>query len=234
MKYKTVLFDADGTLLDFLKSEDEAVREAMAKNGITPTDAMVHRYSEINLSLWKRLERGEIAKDVLLYHRFELFAEEFGFTLDAQKMAQDYMYSLSAKGYVLDGAKELLEKLKDKVEIYIVTNGVAFIQRERYVRSGLQDLILGVFISEEVGCEKPNLQYFEYVAKHIPNFDPEQTLIVGDSLTSDMRGGIDFGIDTCWYNPEQREVPSDMKLTFVASNFDEIYHYITCGRVDHA
>ena len=226
MRYHTILLDADGTLLDFLRSEDEAVREAMKLNGITPTDELVHRYSEINDGLWKKLERGEIEKSVLLYHRFELFAAEFGYVLDAKKMAQDYMVCLSQKGYLLDGAKEFLEKLYGKAALYIVTNGVKFIQTGRYARSGLDTLIDRVFISEELGYEKPNVKYFEAVAEAIPGFDRNGTLIVGDSLTSDMKGGLAYGIDTCWYNPQEKAKPADMDLTFVASNFDEIYDFI--------
>ena len=227
MRYTTILLDADGTLLDFERSEAEAVKEAMKDNGITPTEALVRRYSEINDGLWKKLERGEIQKEVLLYRRFELFAEEFGFVLDAKKMAKDYMYCLSTKGYTLPGAKEFLGRLQGKAAMYIVTNGVEFIQTERYARSGLQGLTERTFISGKLGYEKPDVRYFEAVAKEIPNFDPTKTLIVGDSLTSDMRGGINFGIDTCWYNPKGKQAPEDIHLTFVASNYDEIYNFIT-------
>lgn len=226
MRYQTILLDADGTLLDFERSEAEAVREAMRENGISPTETLVKRYSEINDSLWKKLERGEIRKDVLLYHRFELFGEEFGFSLDAHKMAKDYMQFLSTKGYTLPGAKEFLERLHGKTELYIVTNGVEFIQIGRYARSGLEGLTARTFISGQIGYEKPDVRYFEAVAKEIPNFDLTRTLIVGDSLTSDMRGGVNFGLDTCWYNPKGKEVPKDLPLTFVATNYDEIYNFI--------
>lgn len=229
MRYTTVLLDADGTLLDFERSEAEAVWQTMEQNGISPTPALVKRYSEINDGLWKMLERGEIEKSVLLYHRFELFADEFGYQIDAKKMAEDYMNNLSQKGYLLDGAKELLVRLQGKADLYIVTNGVEFIQTERHARSGLRELIKEIFISGRIGFEKPDVRYFEAVAAAIPNFDPTRTLVVGDSLTSDMQGGINAGLDVCWFNPKGKAAPDHMPLTFVASNYDEIYNLIVSG-----
>ncbi len=227
MKYKYLLFDADGTLLDFKKSEDEAVREALAMRGFFATDADVALYSEINDGLWKKLERGEIEKKVLLYKRFELFFEAVGRgELDAREMASDYMQTLSTKGYILDGAQEMCERLCGKAKMYIVTNGVEYIQRGRYARCGIDTYFDGIFISDAIGIEKPSVKYFEYVAEHIDGFRKEEALIIGDSLTSDMRGGINYGIDTCWYAPTGKNAPVDMKLTFVARSFDEVVDFI--------
>ena len=222
MKYQFLLFDADGTLLDFHKSESEAVRETMALGGIEPTDGKIKLYSEINDGLWKKLERGEIEKKVLLYHRFELLFEALGVEGDAKKMASDYMNLLSTKGYVLDGAEQMLKALYGKVKMYIVTNGVEFIQRGRYARCGIDKYFDEIFISDAIGCEKPSVKYFEYVAERIEGFDKARALIVGDSLTSDMRGGLNFGIDTCWYAPHGKACPEDMKLTHVARSFAEV------------
>ncbi len=227
MKYKFLLFDADGTLLDFKRSEDEAVREALAMRGIIADDEAVALYSEINDGLWKKLERGEIEKKVLLYKRFELFFEAIGRAeLDAKEMAKDYMHTLSTKGYVLDGAERMCETLCGKAKMYIVTNGVEFIQKGRYARCGIDKYFDGVFISDAIGVEKPSVKYFEYVAEHIDGFEAQNALIIGDSLTSDMRGGINYGIDTCWYNPSGKSAPEDMKLTFVARRFDEVVNFI--------
>ena len=136
MPYTTVLFDADGTLLDFSRSEDEAVRATMLFAGVQPDDEKVATYSRINDGLWKMLERGEIEKSVLLYRRFELFCEHYGYGgVDARAMAREYMEQLSQRGYLLDGARELLDALHGKVKMYIVTNGVEFIQRPGWLTS---------------------------------------------------------------------------------------------------
>lgn len=229
MKYSILLFDIDGTLLDFLRAEDEALRETMTEFNITPDKEKVSTYSKINESLWKALERGEIEKSVLLYKRFELFCEHFGFLCDHRKMAESYTSNLSHKGYFLDGAKELCEKLHKcgKFKMYIVTNGVEFIQKGRYKASGITQYFDGNFISGVVGYEKPSEKYFEYVAEHIPNFDKSSAIIIGDSLTSDIKGGINFGIDTCWYNPLHKQAPEKMNITYNTDSFDEIYQILT-------
>ncbi len=230
-RYDTVLFDADGTLLDFGRSEKEALIEALGSLGIVMNDEMVSVYSKINDDLWKALERKEIEKDVLKYRRFELFFERYGIDCDAKEAARAYMHKLSEKGYAIAGAIELCEALFGKVHMYIVTNGVGFIQRERQKRSGLAPFFDGVFISEDVGYEKPDCRYFDTVAFSIDGFSKESTLIVGDSLSSDIRGGINFGIDTCWYNPRGLSAPAEMaeKITYTVQGFDEIKTLILQG-----
>lgn len=231
MKYTTVLFDADGTLLDFLRSEREAVSEALRLMGVVPTDEMLTVYSAINDELWKRLERGEITRSVLLYHRFELLFDRYGAEADSREMAATYMRCLSRKGYVLEGAEELCRALFGRCRLYIVTNGTESIQKGRFADSGLQSYFDECFISEVIGHNKPSERFFEHVAERIPDFSKEKTVIVGDSLSSDILGGIRFGIDTCWYNPEGKSVPEDMegRITYVAKSFDEILAFLTEG-----
>lgn len=227
MKYKTLLFDADGTLFDFKKGEAEAVKETFLSFDIMLDDELVADYSTINDSLWKMLERGEIEKEVLLYKRFEIFSEKHGFGVDARQMASAYMNMLSQKSYLFEGAENFCRSLCDKADMYIVTNGVEFIQKNRYRDSGLDRYFKGLFISGAIGSEKPTREYFDYVAAHVADFSRESTLIIGDSLSSDIKGGINYGIDTCWYNPNGVPVPEDMPITRVSHDYDDIYAFIT-------
>ena len=226
MKYSTILFDADGTLLDFKKSEYEAVKEVFELFDILPDDEKINKYSEINDKLWKALERGEIEKQVLLYRRFELFCEYYGIDRAARKMADAYMNSLSTKSYLIDGAEKLCKDLYGNVKMYIVTNGVEFIQKGRFFNCSISKYFDEVFISGVIGFEKPDIRYFECVQKAV-GFDKSTTIVVGDSLTSDIKGGINYGIDTCWYNPKCNEAPTDMEITYNAHSFDEIFNIIT-------
>lgn len=226
MKYGTILLDADGTLFDFHRGEAEAIRETMMLVNIAPTDALVAAYSKINESMWKMLERGEIQKSELLYRRFDVFCERFGFVADTKKMADYYISVLSGKSYLFEGAEEFCQKLSKKADLYIVTNGHETVQKGRFAICPLQPYIRKLFISGELGYEKPDVRYFEAVASGIPDFDRSRTVIVGDSLSSDMKGGIAFGIDTCWYNPSGESTPPDMPITYVASDFDSLYEMI--------
>ena len=231
MRYTTVLFDADGTLLDFSRSEDEAVRQTMRLAGIEPDDAKVATYSKINDGLWKMLERKEIEKSVLLYRRFELFCEHYGYTADAHKMATDYMELLSQKGYLLDGAHRLLLSLHGKVKMYIITNGVDFIQRRRYAGSGISELFDGIFISGELGFEKPDPKYFECVEQSIGKLSKERTIVIGDSLTSDIKGANNYGLDSCWYNPKAKPCSDVACPTYTALSFADVYSVIEKGDI---
>lgn len=228
MKYDVILFDADGTLLDFHRSEREALSEALEQIRMPYDGQVLDTYSRINDGLWKQLERGEVQKSDLFYLRFQRFFEHYGFSWDPKDMAKRYMENLSHKGYLLEGARELCEALYGRVRLYIVTNGVDFIQRGRFAVCGIGDYFEERFISDHLGYEKPRVEYFQEVARRIPNFKKERTLIVGDSLSSDIQGGINFGIDTCWYNPAKKEVPSAMegRITYAVESFDQLRRLI--------
>ncbi len=201
-KYSVILFDVDDTLLDFPRSEREALCEALMLSEVVLNDEMIEKYQKINYELWRALERKEISRDELMVRRFSDFADFYGFDIDANKVADDYLTALGKKVYFIDGAQELLCALYGKVRLYIVTNGLARVQNSRYKLAEFDKIFDGMFISQEVGANKPDYRFFEYVAEHIEGFQKEKTLIVGDSQTSDIAGGIAFGIDTCWYSPK--------------------------------
>ena len=201
MKYTTLLFDSDDTLLDFARSEKEALKIVMCENGL-PFSAEIHAcYSRANKSFWEAYERGEIEKSEIYVGRFRKFLSDSGIDADPAFIARNYEANLAKQFFMIDGAADLIKKLKEKYRIYIVTNGNEQIQKSRLNGSGLINLVDGVFVSEAVGVPKPEKRYFDYVFENIPEKDKSKILIIGDSQSSDILGGINAGIDTCWYNP---------------------------------
>lgn len=221
-RYDTVLFDADNTLFDFLRAEREALLDALAFMGITPTEEMVQVYSAINESFWKKLERGEITKDALRLQRFVSFCEHYDFKVDVARLAVAYTDFLSTKSHLMSGAEAVCRKLATHCRLYIITNGIASVQKGRFTPSPLFPLFEKCFISEELGYEKPSPRYFEAVRAAIPNFNPETTLVVGDSLSSDIKGGINAGLDTCWYNPSEKPAPADLSITYTVARLEDV------------
>lgn len=231
MRYTTLLMDADNTLLDFTRSEHDAIAETFAHFGLPHDDATIAIYSEVNDAHWKMLERGEIEKKVLMWKRFEAFCARTGLEADPCALAADYLKTLSTKSYMIEGAQEVCAELAKKCRMYVITNGDKRVQQGRFTPSPLAKYFDRVYISEEVGFEKPDIRYFEAVMKDIPDFDPAATLVVGDSLTSDIRGGIRAGLDTCWYNPKGKPVPADIPVTYVINDLAELPGLIEKGQV---
>lgn len=222
MRYDTLLFDADETLLDFLRSEKEAISETLTRFGIEPTADTVTLYSRINKSLWNALERKEIKREVIHTKRFEILCNELGVDYN-DTMPTVYINTIATKGYLLPGALEVCKELNKNHRMYIITNGTKAIQEGRFACSELVSLFQKVFISEDIGFNKPSKEFFDAVINDIPDFCIEKTLIIGDSLTSDIAGGICSGIDVCWYNPNGKAVPFDMKINYVISSLDELF-----------
>ncbi len=225
-KYKTLLFDADETLLNFHRSETEAVKESLSFFSLPSTDEVIKKYSEINAGYWKMLERGEIEKQLLYPARWQSLIDFYGFDCIAEKISNKYIERLATKSYLIDGALEFCQKLHGRYRMYIVTNGQKEIQKSRLFPSPIFKYFDDCFISEDIGYEKPNILYFDTISHLIPEYDSDTTIIIGDSLTSDMAGGINAGIDTCWYNPHQKAVPEDIKLTYVATNYEDILNIL--------
>ncbi len=223
MKYKYLLFDADDTLLDFRRSEREALTDAMLRFGIHPTEELIKGYSEINDSLWKLLERGGIGKNELRVRRFELFSEKYGLDADPHMLAAEYTDRLAEKSFPVNGAVELCASLRGKYRLFIITNGIKNIQESRLGASELKQYIEKSFISEEMGAEKPSPLFFDRVASAIDGFDRSFALVIGDSLTSDIAGGIAAGIDTCWFNPNHAENPGKVIPTYEIASLEELY-----------
>ena len=222
---KAILWDVDGTLLDFLAAEKAAIRRLFGEFGLGEcTDAMVARYSAINDGYWKRLERGEIAKKEVLIGRFREFFSELGVDPDlAESFNARYQHALGDTVVCRDDSLAIVKALHSKVKQYVVSNGTIVAQTKKLQRSHLGEWMDGIFLSEQLGAEKPNPAFFEKVFAALPDIPKEDMLIVGDSLTSDMRGGLLAGIPTCWYNPQSLPRPADMAMDYEIQDLNEIY-----------
>ena len=211
---KVILWDVDGTLLDFHSAESAAIRALFLKFGLgTCTDAMLADYSTINAGFWRKLERGELTKPQVLTGRFEAFFRKYG--LDTGCVADfnaAYQLALGDTICFCPNAMETLAALQNQIIQCAVTNGTAVAQHKKLAASGLDRIFDHIFISDEIGIEKPNIGFFDAVWAKIGQYGPNEVLIVGDSLTSDIKGGNNAGIQTCWYNPKGLPYPDDLRI----------------------
>lgn len=221
---RTILWDVDGTLLDFGAAERAAIRTLFARYGLgTCTDEMLARYSTINVGFWQQLERGELSRPQVLTGRFEQFFREYGIdTALVPEFNDNYQLTLGDTIVFRDDSFHIVQALKGRVKQYAVSNGTVAAQTKKLEKSGLGALMDGVFLSERLGVEKPNMGFFEKVFAAIGPVDPATVLIVGDSLTSDIRGGMNAGIKTCWYNPEKKPVPPAYHVDYVISDLHAV------------
>ena len=221
---KVILWDIDGTLLNFLRAEYESMKKGFEMFDLGEcTDEMIARYSVINRKYWERLERGEISKQEVLHGRFkEFFSSENISTECVEDFNRQYQYSLGDTICFNDNGYELIKDLKNKVKQYAVTNGTKVAQDRKLDKSGLRQLFDGIFISEEIGIEKPGKGFFDVVRKEIGDYESDEILIVGDSLTSDMQGGNNAGIKCCWYNPKGQKNLKNIRIDYEISDLQEV------------
>ena len=207
---ESVLFDLDDTLLDFKKAEKLAIRKTFMHIGVPPSDELEERYSVINRSQWERLERGELTREEVLVTRFDILFAELGVKIPSEMAQATYEYLLSIGHYFTEGAEELLETLQGSYRLFLISNGTARVQESRLRSSGIGKYFEGVFISERVGFNKPRREFFDTAFAGVEGFDPKQAIVVGDSLTSDILGGKNAGIRTCWFNPRNKPRREDI------------------------
>ena len=208
---KYVLLDLDDTVLDFGYSEEVALRQLLVEYGIDPTEDALRRYSEINASYWKRLETGELTRQQVQEGRFEQFFSELGVKADPAYANVHYKELIAGICRYIDGAEQMLADLREAgYLLYVVSNGSVSVQKGRMKLAGLEGFFDGVFLSEHIGAEKPSMAFFDYCFARIPNFRREHAIIVGDSLTSDIKGGHNAGVLTCWFNPKNKKNTTDV------------------------
>lgn len=217
-----LLLDLDDTILDFHKQEQVALGKAFLEAGIEPTPAVCALYSQINEAYWEMLERGEITREKLTWQRFAKLFEALEITSDPKETANRYTDYLSAGHYYLPGAEAVIKALSQEYKLYLVTNGTGWVQEKRIASSGIAPLFSGIFISEYIGANKPDKAYFDACFAKIPGFDPKKAMIVGDSISSDIRGGKNAGIMTCWVNPKGKVAAPEDQPDFEIKSITEL------------
>ena len=224
--YRFLLFDADNTLFDFDASEKQAFDEALEECGLPNPEGMYEAYSVYNEECWQKLERGELTKAELVVLRYAMTLERYGIDYDAAHLDEVYEKRLSRLAILLPGARELLAHFYGRVKMYIVTNGLTHVQRGRLSRTDLPKLVNDVFISEEMGSKKPDAAFFRMVAARIPGFELDKTLLIGDSLSSDIRGANNFGCDCVWFNPRRKTDDGGLRITKTVYDFTELRSFL--------
>jgi 2-haloacid dehalogenase len=224
--YPWLFFDADGTLFDYNRAEATAFRKTFDLLQFKYEENYLDTYQKINRELWRALERHEIMPAVLRVRRFELLLEALGLSGSADDLNIAYVEQLGLCTDLMDGAYEVLQTLHKNAHNAIVTNGLEAVQRSRLMHSTIHPFISELIISEEVGAAKPHPAFFDAAFARTGNPPKSDVLIVGDSLTSDIQGGLDYGIDTCWYNPTGEEKPEDLSITYEIRRLAELLEII--------
>ncbi len=220
MKYTTLLFDLDDTLMDFGKAEENAINKLFDKYGIPATEKNIQLYIKMNKAKWTALEKGEITRKELFSTRFSDFFSTLGVEADGIKANEEYISFLAEGSFIIGGALEVCRELCKKYKMYIITNGALKAQEGRLTNSPLMKYFDGVFVSEKIGFDKPKREYFDYVFSNIEENDKSKILVIGDSLYSDIAGAVGYGLDSCWLNGGE-EKASD--ATYQIKSLEELH-----------
>ncbi|MBQ6852197.1 MAG: YjjG family noncanonical pyrimidine nucleotidase [Oscillospiraceae bacterium] len=220
--YEFLLLDLDDTILDFKLAEKIALDQTLQSFDLKPTREVCARYSQINQLHWEMLERKELTREQVKVGRFNMLFQEYGIQADSKICARRYMENLAQGHYFIPGAREAVTRLSKKYKLYLVSNGTADVQLSRLNSAGIGKYFQKIFISEQVGADKPDPVFFRRCFEKIPGFERRKALIVGDSLTSDMLGGKNAGIDSCWVNPQKKPVREDIPVTYQIGALSEL------------
>lgn len=226
MKYDWLLFDADNTILDFNEAQRHALQEALTEIGVVFRPEHNQVYDRINRSCWRAYEEGKLSKTMLRYQRFRLFFIEIGLKEDPESFGERYLVHLSQSTAMMEGALDLLHALRSKYQLALVTNGIKEVQRSRLKLSGLGDYFTYIAISDEIGVAKPDAAFFNHVFNGLAHPSKERTLIIGDNLNADIRGGLDFGIHACWFNYDHRERYLEVAPTYEITHLTDLYSFL--------
>ncbi|MDX1619747.1 MAG: YjjG family noncanonical pyrimidine nucleotidase [Nitriliruptorales bacterium] len=220
--YDWLLFDLDGTLLDYDAAEAAALKAALEEVHVDMTPELAAVYRKVNKALWRAFERDEVTAGHIRTQRFHHLVEELTLDADPEVVAGHYIHHLAGSTHVIEGAREVVEALRADHSIAIITNGLSDVQRPRLESTGFVDLADVIVISDEEGVSKPDSRFFEVTFERMGRPDPDDALVIGDSLTSDMAGGARYGVDTCWVNPEGHENDLGVEVTYEIAHVREV------------
>lgn len=206
-----VFLDVDNTILDFNKAEAIALEKTLSALSVLHSPEVIRRYSQLNLAQWKLLEQGKLTREQVKVRRYRLLFDELKTDASPEKAARIYEGLLGQGHYFIDGAVEMLQALYGSFHLYLATNGTASVQKSRLKSAEIEPFFEQIFISEELGCNKPETAFFERCFAAIPDFKKEEAVMVGDSLTSDILGGIRAGIRTVWFNKDLNESSGEIR-----------------------
>ena len=225
-RYQYLLFDADNTLFDFDAANHNAFAQTCQYCGLTYSEELYEFYESINRPLWQQLDRGEVTKEFLVVERFRRFLAAMHVEADPAECNRIQLAGLGSSTVLLPHALEVIETLSRTHKLYIVTNAVASVQRSRLANSAIAPYITAAFISEEAGAAKPSRAYFDYVFARIEGITPENCLVIGDSLSSDVQGAINAGLPACWYNLKNDPRPEGMEIDYVIGDLRQLYEIV--------
>ena len=227
MSYDIILFDADDTLFDFYHTGQKSFLRTCKTLGIPAEEKDYDIYSDINQKRWDLYSLGKISRHDVVIGRFEEYAKVKNISFDIEKFYDIYEHNLAETSILMPETPALLEELKQRGKrCFLITNGLKAVQRGRLALSGIEHYFENVFISDEMGVTKPQKEYYDLVEKGIPNFDKEKTLIVGDSLVSDIPLGNNNGIDTCLINRSGKKIESEVPYVYEIENLKELYKFV--------
>ena len=220
--YQWLLFDADGTLFDYDRAEALALEKTFRYVGAPFEQRYLDEYQRINRQIWQALEQKQITPDVLRVRRFELLFEKLGIAISPVVFSEAYLKYLADCEELIEGAQEVLDALRAKYRFAILTNGLQSVQRNRLAHSAIKNDIAALVISEKIGFAKPERGFFDAAFARIGNPPKERALMIGDSLSSDIQGASDYGIDSCWYNPDRQARPASPAITYEITHLREL------------
>lgn len=236
MRYRWLLFDADGTLFDFDTAEAKALRETFEQLDMIFSPDYAQTYHRVNAQVWAEFEKGQITQQALRTERFDRLFRACGVQPPVwdglETFSRRYLENLARHGDLIDGAEEVIRRLAQTHQLAMITNGIASVQRSRFYNSPLAKYFSALIISEEVGAAKPEGKYFDATFERIGFPPKEEVLVIGDSLSSDMQGGLDYSLDTCWYNPKLLPLPPELYVRYQIQQLQDLFAIVTRGGAD--